>query len=94
MVNLLSNAVKFSSEGEVILSASAKPGGIEGQFEIIMSVQDNGIGIPDEDKHKLFQVFTQLDNSATRKHVMIRHQLVVIEIGRNGFGIVYLQKIG
>mmetsp|Transcript_17958 Transcript_17958/g.25053 ORF Transcript_17958/g.25053 Transcript_17958/m.25053 type:complete len:405 (+) Transcript_17958:1407-2621(+) len=67
MVNLLSNAVKFSSEGEVVLHASSKQN-TDGTYEITMSVHDNGIGIADEDKHKLFQVFTQLDNSATRKH--------------------------
>ena len=67
MVNLLGNAVKFSSKGEVVLRASAKQ--LNDQLsEITLTVQDDGIGIQEEDKHKLFQVFTQLDNSVTRRH--------------------------
>ena len=56
LVNLLSNAVKFTHVGEIELSVSFIPKSDErGVFRI--SVRDTGIGIKNEDKHKLFKAF-------------------------------------
>ena len=93
MVNLLSNAVKFSSRGEIVLRAKAKQVESEkGAYEITMSVQDEGIGIQEEDKNKLFQVFTQLDNSVTRRHVG-SVSVIAYQAGRNWSWIIHMQKI-
>ncbi|MBZ5600833.1 MAG: PAS domain-containing protein [Acidobacteriia bacterium] len=60
--NLLSNARKFSPRGSAIeLSAT------EGVREVVISVRDRGIGIPEEALPKLFTRFFRVDNTATRK---------------------------
>ncbi|HVJ57663.1 MAG TPA: ATP-binding protein, partial [Terrimicrobiaceae bacterium] len=64
LLNLAANAVKFTHEGKVTISAvpDGQPGSI--RFEVI----DTGIGIAPEDCPKLFQPFTQVDNSDRREH--------------------------
>lgn len=68
LVNLLSNAVKFSLQGEVVLTAKAISSNNNNVDFIEISVKDEGIGIEDSQKHKLFQAFSQVDGSATRRH--------------------------
>jgi len=58
--NLLSNAVKFTDQGNVMLSVSSK------DEEVHFAVQDTGIGIAQDQMHRLFQPFSQLDTSMTR----------------------------
>lgn len=68
--NLVSNAVKFSDSGVVALSAcevSKTQLGAAVESLLEFSVQDNGIGLTTEQKAKLFQPFTQVDSSATRR---------------------------
>ena len=66
MINLLSNATKFTDEGSITISAGveAKP---NGQSEVVIKVTDTGAGIAPEDRNKLFQPFSQVDASPTRK---------------------------
>ena len=60
-VNLLNNAAKYSEDGgHIRLSA-----GHEGD-DIVIRVQDVGIGIPPEKLTEMFQLFTQADRSAAR----------------------------
>ncbi len=80
LINLLSNAVKFTKEGEVEVSVSllsAKPGQVGGDCgdddkgricSLHFAVRDTGIGIPQERMCKLFQSFSQVDMSITRKY--------------------------
>ncbi len=79
LVNLLSNAVKFTEKGEVVLSVSVKRNDEErdsdGQmrdvladYELSFAVRDTGIGISDEGKARLFQSFSQVDASTTRRY--------------------------
>jgi len=66
LVNLLGNAVKFTGQGEVALDvklASREPGKLGLQF----SVRDTGIGIPKEKQQLIFEAFTQVDGSTTRR---------------------------
>jgi CheY-like chemotaxis protein/anti-sigma regulatory factor (Ser/Thr protein kinase) len=65
LVNLLSNAIKFTEQGEVVVSVSAaeKPG----FYELHFAVRDTGIGIPPERMDRLFQSFSQVDASTTRR---------------------------
>ena len=64
MVNLLANAVKFTEVGEVVMTI--EPGGRTN--EIKLAVRDTGIGIPADRAHRLFEEFSQLDSSTTRKY--------------------------
>ena len=66
LVNLLSNAVKFTESGEVVLTLEPGTGDHEG--ELHFAVRDTGIGIPADRAHKLFEEFSQLDSSTTRKY--------------------------
>ena len=61
--NLLNNAARYTEgEGEITLSAAA-----EGN-EVVVSVQDNGIGFPPEAAGRLFEPFSQLTTSNERSH--------------------------
>ncbi|HUO74701.1 MAG TPA: response regulator, partial [Solirubrobacteraceae bacterium] len=64
LVNLLGNAVKFTDAGEVVLTA--EPGNQANQVHL--AVRDTGIGIPEDRAHRLFEEFSQLDSSTTRKY--------------------------
>ena len=66
LLNLLSNAAKFTDEGSITLSAKQQLDSF-GQPEIYISVTDTGVGIPLESQADLFEPFTQVDGSATRK---------------------------
>ena len=67
LVNLLSNAVKFTEKGEVVVNVIAEHRqGLE--YELYFSVRDTGIGIPKEKADSLFQAFTQVDASTTRRY--------------------------
>jgi PAS domain S-box-containing protein len=66
LLNLIYNAIKFTDEGEVRLGLrrQASDGGVLTEFSVI----DTGIGIKPEDQDKLFQAFTQVDASSSRRH--------------------------
>ncbi len=66
MLNLISNAAKFTDEGDIIVEVGVKPGPT-GRKELRVSVIDSGPGIGPDDQAKLFQAFSQVDDSATRK---------------------------
>lgn len=63
LINLMGNAVKFTHSGSVTLQI--KPG--ERQREVYFSVMDTGIGIPVRSIDKIFERFSQADQSTTRK---------------------------
>jgi len=65
--NLLSNAVKFTNEGEILVSVDAQKI-TEKNYKIHFAVKDTGVGIPEEKVSQLFQSFTQVDASITRKY--------------------------
>lgn len=67
LVNLLSNATKFTDRGEVTVSVDAAelP---SGNYEVHFAVRDTGIGIPADRQAQLFQSFSQVDVSTTRKY--------------------------
>jgi signal transduction histidine kinase/DNA-binding response OmpR family regulator len=69
VLNLLSNAIKFTEQGEVVLSVEATRPGDEGQpWTIDIDVRDTGIGIPPERMDLLFQSFSQVDASISRRY--------------------------
>ncbi len=66
IMNLLSNAIKFTAKGQIALEVSVvslAPGRVQLRFEI----SDSGIGVSPEGIQKLFQPFSQVDASTTRK---------------------------
>ncbi|MCU0541483.1 MAG: response regulator [Oscillatoriaceae cyanobacterium Prado104] len=82
LINLLGNAVKFTERGEIVVKVTAKQ--IDefdircwnceqkeletDAWEITFTVRDTGIGIPPDRMDLLFQAFTQVDSSTTRKY--------------------------
>jgi PAS domain S-box-containing protein len=67
LVNLLSNAIKFTKDGEVVLSLRQGAATAD-RIELVFAVRDTGIGIPLEAQARLFQHFSQVDASTTRKY--------------------------
>ena len=67
LVNLLGNAVKFTDRGEVGLRVSLEQL-LPAAATVRFAVADTGIGIPADKRHRLFNAFSQIDASATRRH--------------------------
>ena len=67
LLNLLSNAVKFTDAGEVAVRVSARPAP-DDQVTISITVSDTGCGIPGALHHNLFDWFSQVDATGTRRH--------------------------
>jgi len=67
LTNLVSNAVKFTERGEILVHVEiADDTGT--QIKLKFSVSDTGIGLKLDEQKRLFQAFTQADESTTRKH--------------------------
>lgn len=66
LVNLTNNAIKFTMQGHVYLNISLE--NRSGQPYIRFDVEDSGIGIPANMQDKIFDSFTQADESHTRKY--------------------------
>ncbi|MCE5281439.1 MAG: PAS domain S-box protein, partial [Deltaproteobacteria bacterium] len=87
LLNLMGNAIKFTEKGEVLLDVSrgenARPDGEEeaGICWIRFSVKDTGIGIPGDKLSNVFNSFTQVDSSVTRKY------------GGSGLGLTISQRL-
>ena len=86
ITNLLSNAIKFTEKGSVTISAN-----VLGDQKIKIEVRDTGVGIPNGYQERLFDAFTQVDNSTTRVQMgtglglAICKQLVELTGGEIGF---------
>ncbi|MGA3189695.1 MAG: ATP-binding protein [Bryobacteraceae bacterium] len=65
LLNLVGNAIKFTSQGRVMISASAQQTG-PARASLTISIEDTGIGIAPEKHSMLFQQFTQVNASTTR----------------------------
>ncbi len=72
LFNLMSNAVKFTDEGEVSLTVTTRPApadalGAEPMHELRFVVRDSGIGMSEAMRARLFQRFSQGDDSTSRR---------------------------
>ena len=65
--HLLDNAVKFTEIGEINLTITGRSLS-EYQIELHFKVKDTGVGIPEERMDQLFESFSQLDSSSTRRY--------------------------
>ena len=61
MINLVNNAIKFTERGKISIRAACEDN------HVLISVKDTGIGIPHDHLDSVFQEFTQVDTSTTRK---------------------------
>jgi two-component system sensor histidine kinase RpfC len=68
LFNLTGNAVKFTRDGDVLVRVGVRPAeaGI-GEPHLLIEIQDTGIGIPPEKIGKIFESFSQADESTTRR---------------------------
>lgn len=67
LYNLINNAVKFTDTGSIRVSVKQAPPE-NGRFRLRFEVRDTGIGLDEEAISKLFEPFSQADNSTTRKY--------------------------
>jgi signal transduction histidine kinase len=77
--NLLNNAIKYSDRGEIVLRLSLIPNTAQGAHLLQFAVEDQGIGIPAEQIKTMFEPFTQLDQSHTRRHEGIGMGLAIVK---------------
>lgn len=66
ITNMLTNAVKYTHEGSITLRIRWKSAGDGKKILLIVSVEDTGIGISDENKEKLFGSFERFDNEKNK----------------------------
>jgi len=66
LINLISNAEKFTEKGTITIEARVNENSF-GKSEVLVTVADTGMGIAPQDQGKLFQRFSQVDDSPTRK---------------------------
>ncbi|MDG2222808.1 MAG: ATP-binding protein, partial [Rubripirellula sp.] len=66
MMNLIGNAIKFTEQGFVAVIARVVTK--NGQQQLMLTVQDSGIGIAPEKQGKVFESFSQADSSTTRRY--------------------------
>jgi len=67
LTNLINNAIKFTPKGKIIIGAELDSRLEGGVVALRFSVKDEGIGIPQDRLDSVFEVFTQADNSTTRR---------------------------
>ena len=80
LVNLLHNAVKFTDRGRVVLEVIVLEASEEA-VELRFSVRDTGIGIAEDQFDSVFDAFTQVDASSTRRH------------GGSGLGLAIVREL-
>jgi PAS domain S-box-containing protein len=69
LLNLVNNAVKFTESGEVVMAVEAEPLAPDvDRYRIHFEVRDTGIGIAEDQLENLFESFSQLDASTTRRY--------------------------
>jgi len=68
LYNLVGNALKFTEHGNISVRCALEQRLKDGGVRISIRVTDTGIGIPLEKQEIIFEAFTQVDNSSTRKY--------------------------
>ena len=82
LTNIVGNAIKFTETGEVVVCVSITPVNLDkGYLKMDCTVTDTGIGIPTDKQNHLFDSFSQVDASTTRKY------------GGTGLGLTITKKL-
>ncbi len=71
IVNLVGNALKFTERGEIVVAVVVEASGNSGedhQVRLHFTVSDTGIGIPADKQRQIFEAFSQVDTSTTRRY--------------------------
>ncbi|MYM64398.1 CHASE domain-containing protein [Pseudomaricurvus sp. HS19] len=80
LLNIAHNALKFTASGEVVVSLSGTP--LQGQrWQLQMSIRDTGMGMSSKQQQRIFNAFSQADNSITRR------------FGGTGLGLVICSRL-
>jgi len=94
MMNVVSNAIKYTPDGGRIAVTAGKAGG-----RVWLEVSDNGIGIPEKDRGRIFERFYRVDKARSResggtglglsiaKEIVDQHQGTIGIVDRNGPGL-------
>ena len=93
MMNVVSNAIKYTPDGgQIAISAGRNP------LRVWMEVSDNGIGIPEADRPRIFERFYRVDKARSResggtglglsiaKEIVDRHEGIIALVDRPGPG--------
>ncbi len=80
LINLVGNAVKFTEDGSIRIEVRIDSAS-EDEIGLLFLIADTGIGIAEEKKESIFEVFTQADSSTTR------------EYGGTGLGLAICQRL-
>ena len=67
IINLLGNSIKFTDEGEIFFQVKVAEK-LSDSVELLFSISDTGLGIPEERREAIFKSFTQANGSTTRKY--------------------------
>ena len=67
VTNLLGNAIKFTEQGHVLVDVHAERSE-DDRISLHLKIEDTGIGIPDDELDRIFEKFSQVDGSSTRRH--------------------------
>lgn len=68
LFNLVGNALKFTEHGDISVRCALEERFRDGGVRVSIRVTDTGIGIPPEKQGMIFDAFTQVDSSSTRKY--------------------------
>ncbi len=66
VINLVGNALKFTAQGEVVVGVETGPSSAD-EATLHFSIRDTGMGIPVEKQQLIFEAFSQVDSSTTRR---------------------------
>jgi PAS domain S-box-containing protein len=67
LFNLVGNAIKFTERGWVTIRVFGSPTG-QGQWRLVVEVEDTGVGIPQDQLEAIFEAFQQVEGQSTRKY--------------------------
>ena len=81
LINLIGNATKFTHQGEILVSVKLETSRADNECVLRFEVSDTGIGIAPDELPKLFNAFSQIDSSTTRK------------FGGSGLGLVICERL-
>ena len=67
LLNLLGNAIKFTDHGQVVIRVELEQESAH-EVEVLISVEDTGIGISNKDQEELFTAFRQVESASNRRY--------------------------